>query len=287
MARVISLAGTGESFEDGDVWGLRIGSKSRGFGLPPVGTQWFEGAGDGASYRGARVLPRTLELEVKSYAAGRQQVWEAMSLLARVLDPHAVVAPRLTIALDGDEWFVDVRRTGGGDWEQGADTDGSTFVRTIISLQAGDPYWQRVDEESKPIVLGGLGRGLLQGDTSLSEMRVSTTAAFGSVTFSNSGDVAAAARWKVEAPFSGFELISPAGESLLFENAKASGWIEVDMRLGTIVDETGANVYDGLGPTPVFWSIPRGESTAEVLVPGATSASRITAIWAPRKWLVF
>ena len=288
--RVISLASSRGTFTSGDVFGMRIGAKSRGFGLPPVATQWFEGAGDGATYRGARVLPRVIELEVKSYATNRQAVWEAMSLLARILDPRATEA-RLTITLDGDEWFVDVRRTGGGDWEQGTDTDGSTFLRTIVTLQAGDPYWQRVDEESKPIVLGGLGRGLIKNtgasDDSLSKLRVSTTAAFGVVTFSNSGDVEADARWKIEAPFTSFQLISPSGETLTYDDAKASGFIVVDMSLVTVVDETGANKYDGLGATPRFWAIPPGESAAQVLVVDATSASKITVIWAPRKWLVF
>jgi len=286
MARALSLASSGGSFAHGDVWGIRFGKKTRGFGLPPVSTQWFEGSGDGATYRGGRVLSRVLDLEVKFYGQGRQQVWDAMSLVARIFDPRATAA-RLTISLDGSRWFVDVRRTGGGEWEEGADTDGRTFLKTIITVQAGEPYWQRVDEESKPIVLGGLGRGLLKGDTSLSEMRVSTTAAFGTVTFSNSGDVDAFARWRVDAPFSGFELVSPLGESLAYEGAKATGFVLVDMQLGTIIDELGTNVYDGLAPTPRFWSIPPGESEAQVLVPDASSETKITVIWAPRKWLVF
>lgn len=284
MTRIMSMSSRGVSVDErgGD---FRMGAKSRGFGMPPVANQWFEGAGDGASFRGARVLPRVLDLELKLYARSRAEIEAMISKIARLFDPRRGPV-RLVAEIDGADWFVDVRREGGGDWEQGVDTDGQTFLKTIVTVKAGDPYWTRVDQESRQIVLGGLGRGLIKS-TSLSKLQVSSTAAFGEVTFENTGDVDAFAIWKLEAPFSGFTLTSPDGEVLEYENAKATGFIEVNMELGTIVDELGVDKYDGLAPTPRFWAIPEGSSTATVALPDATSVTRVTVIWAPRKWVLF
>ena len=287
MTRVLGITSAGGTLRTDDGLNVRAGLDVRGMGMPPVSTQWFEGAGDGASYRGARVLARVLDVPFKVYGANRAEVWDRVSLIARIFAPLAGDV-RLTIELDGEEWYVDVRRTGGGDWVWGEDTDGATYLKTIVTVQAGDPFWQRTNEESKQIILAGLGRGLLKTPSPrLSALRVSTTAAFGTVTFSNSGDVDAFGQWRVTAPFTDFALISGLGEELIFEDAKATGWIDVDMELGTITDELGANRYDGLAATPRFWSIPPGESEADVLVTAATSASKITVIWSPRKWVMF
>ena len=289
MTRVLGIASQGGTLRTDDGQGIRAGLNVRGTGMPPVSNQWFAGAGDGESYRGSRVLPRVLDVPFKVYGDSRAAVWDRISLISRIFDPR--LGPvRLTIELDGEEWYADVRREGGGDWSWGEDTDGSTYLKTIVTAKAGDPYWQRSNEESKNIVLGGLGRGLLKttaGVDSLSKLRVSTTAAFGSVTFSNSGDVEAFGKWRVTAPFDGFSLISPFDEALTFEDTKTTGWIDVDMELGTITDELGENRYDGLAATPRFWTIPSGESEADVLVESATSDSRITVIWSPRKWVLF
>ena len=287
MTRVLSITSGGGTIATDDGTGVRAGLGVRGFGMPPVATQWFEGAGDGATYRGARVLPRVVDLPIRIYGANRAAVWDRMSLVARIFAPLAGDV-RLTARLDGEDWYINVRRTGGGDWAWDEDTDGETFLKTVITVQAGDPYWQRVNQESKQIILGGLGRGLLKTPSPrLSALRVSTTAAFGSVAFSNSGDVDAFGLWRVGAPFTDFALISAAGELLIFEDAKATGWIDVNMELGTVTDETGANRYDGLASTPRFWSIPQGESEADVLVTAATSASTISVVWSPRKWVAF
>ena len=42
--------------------GIQALSGATGFGLPPVSIRWLEGAGDGALYRGRRVLPRDIDL---------------------------------------------------------------------------------------------------------------------------------------------------------------------------------------------------------------------------------
>lgn len=291
--RVMSLSSVGgEVVADGRS-GVRAKTRLRGTGLPPVATQWFEGAGDGAVYRTGRVLARTMDLDLKVYGKNREQVRAGLSLLGKIFAPGAGDV-RLTVDLDGDPWFVDVRRTGGGDWSWDSDTDGSTFVKTIITVQAGDPYWTRVDEEQRSITPGGLDRGLLN-NVSLSQLAVSTTTALGEVDIENTGDVEVFPRTTIWAPFTGFELVSPKGERVLWGSGgrgtlgepKTSGFITVDHVLGTVEDETGQNLYRGLGNAPRFWALQPGTSRALITAFDGGAGTRIDMLWQPKRWVMF
>lgn len=287
--RVISLKSGGGEIVANDK--IKVGLSVRGTGMPPIATQWFEGAGDGANYRGARVLSRVLDLPVKVYGSDRAEVWGGMSLVARVFAPLAgdVV---LQVDLGGEGWQTRVRRTGGGDWTWGVDTDGKTFIKTIITIQAGDPYWVRTAAESRTITPGGLGRGLIRTPSPrLHALRVSTNNALGQVEFENPGDVPTDARWIVSGPFVGFTLTSPSGEVLSWNGTMLAGQsIIIDTETGIIVDQTGANRYGGLGPVPKFWQIPAGISTAGIELIDAVSGdgqSDVRVSWNPRKWVLF
>lgn len=291
--RVMSLSSLGGSIVADGRRGFEAKARLRGTGLPPVSTQWYEGAGDGASFRGGRTLARTLDLDLKVSGRDRAVMSERLSLLGRIFALRAGDV-RLTVDLDGDEWFVDVRRTGGGDWAWDSDTDGDTFVKTVITVQAGDPYWTRLDEEARRIAPGGIGAGLLN-DTSLSKLELSTTTALGEVEIVNSGDVEVFPLTTVWAPFTGFELRSAEGESLLWgtggngvEGAvKSTGFIQIDHDLGTVVDETGANRYGGLGDVPRFWALQPGTSTATITAFNAGAETRIDMLWRPKRWVMF
>lgn len=287
MARVLSLESAGGTLLLDGSEGVKARAQVRGTGLPPVDLQWFEGAGDGATFRSARVLSRTIDMPVKVMGESRAEVWARLSLLGRILDPQNGPA-RLTMALEGVGWYVDTYRSGGGDPDWEKDTDGNTIAMLVVTLVAGNPYWECSDEESRIIVPGGLGRGLLRGPGSLSGLEVSTTAGLGSVVLDNTGDVAAWPTWRFGAPFTGFTITSPSGEVLEWVGTKATGWVEVNTGLGTVVNEAGGNEYAALEPAPRFWSIPPGTGEAQVEVPGAVGGSTTIAVhWRPRKWLVF
>lgn len=285
MTRSLAVSSLAGSLTFGSESGVKAMIAVRGTGLPGVKTQWFEGVGDGSVYRGARILSRVIDLPIKVIGSSQEQIQNRMSNLARIFAPESGVV-RLTYTIGSIAYYLDVVRTGGGDWAYDTDTDGSTFLKTVITLQAGDPYWTRVDPSSISISLSGLGRGLIKS-ASLSEMKVSSSAALGSVSILNSGDVGAFPSWKIVAPFTAFTLTSPSGEILEWIGTKASGYIEIDAKAGTIKDETGANQYAGLEPSPRFWQIPFGESTIGVELADATSDSRVDLVWHERKWVAF
>lgn len=230
-----------------------------------------------------------MDLPLAIYGTDRESVWNNYSRVAVVFDNTRGNATRIRMQLDGDTWYTDVVRTGGGDFSWSEDTDGVTFIKTVITVQAGDPYWTREDATSQTISPGGLGRGLIKTPTPrLSALRVSTTNSLGSVLFTNPGDVGVYPSWTLNGPFTGFTLTSPSSEVLSWTGTLVVGEsITVNMEAGTVTDHTGLNRYSGLSAVPKFWKIPPGNSTGTVELLNTTSASSAVVLWRPKKWMVF
>lgn len=287
MARVLALSSAGGALTLGPVSGVTAGLKVRGLGMPGVALQWSEGAGDGRSFRGGRTLSRVVDMPVKIVGAHRTEVLNRYSALARilVLDNAPVT---MALELDGEAWRAEVVRTGGGDYTMGDDTDGSTWLRTTFTIEAGDPYWTRVNSEARVIEPGGLGIPLIGPGQSLAQLRLSNTEGSGSVQFTNTGDVEAWPEWRVLPPFQAFEF-QRDGLSLEWSQpaTKTTGYIDVSSKDGTVTDETGANRYDGLAAAPKFFSIPPGTRSASVLLTAASGATRVNVAWHPRKVVLF
>lgn len=288
MARTISISSSAGTLDFNATTGVRARAQMRGTGLPPVNVQWFEGAGDGARARGARVLTRTLDMPVKITGANRALVWERFSALAQIIAP-TVGDVTITFEIEGTDWYLLARRSGGGDFTWGEDTDGNTVLLTTLTFEAGNPYFQRVDQDAKLILPGGLGKGLLRGVGTLSGLEVSTITGLGSVEFVNSGDVPAFPTWRVWGPYTRFTLTSEDGKVLDWVGAKTNGqYVLVDTEFGTVVDNTGANAYANLAPAPRFWTIPAGDSVASIVLDNPTNGqSKIEVFWRPRKWVMF
>lgn len=271
---------------DGSV-GVRMRLGVRGMGMPDVSLQWFDGAGDGSTFRGARTLPRALDLPVKIEGEDRADVLAKFSALARIL--RAPLVARLTAKFDSDRYRLDVVRTGGGDFEIGVDSDGKTILMTVITVIAGSPFWEQIDSEGREIKPEGVGKGLLAAGQSLVQLVLGSVDGLGDVSFQNTGDVDAWPTWTVTAPFTGFAFVRSDGLALEWEGVttKSTGFIRVDTLAGTVVDETGANRYAELLPAPKFFSIPPGGSGASIVISDASSASRVAVNWHPRKLVMF
>lgn len=267
--------------------GVTAGLRFRGSGLPPVALQWFEGAGDGASFRGGRTLSRVLDVPVTIRGVDRAAVNDSIGRLGRIVALRPEPA-RLVFNAGDESWGMDVVRTGGGDWTWGQDTDGSTFAKIVLTFQ-GDPFWESEDEEARLITLQGLGLGLLGAGRSLATLTVSDMDGVGSASLENTGDVEAYPTWTLYAPFTGFTLTSPRGEALQWTGTapKAGGYIEVNTEDGTVKDETGANRYAELATAPKFWAIPRGLTAAGLALPGASGSTYARVVWRPRRLAVF
>jgi len=260
-----------------------------GFGMPGVENFWFDGAGSGSTWRGARVKRRTIQLPMKVYAANRSELNELLSDLAVALDP--VIArdettrgvARLYFGMPDDrEWFVDVVRVSGGDWSRKVDSDDRTFFKTTLVLEAADAFWTRNSPEEFIVRQDADGPTLLPR---MAKLRVGSAAVFGEREVTNIGDTYAWPTFEIRGPITSFLLVGPNGERVEWEGTLAEGeTITLDMRSSVIEDDTETNRYDGLLPAPRFWAIAPGTSQVGVQADGITSESRIIANWWPRRW---
>lgn len=305
MSRAFSLSSAGGTMNLDGSEGARAKLAVRGTGMAPVAVQWSEGAGNGASFRGGRTLARQFDMPVKVYAnrgdwSNRDIVRQRFAKLGQILSlDNAPV--RVTLDLDADnpastdKWWADMVKVGGGDFRWDTDTDQRSFIRSVFTLQAGDPYWTSQDQDGKEILPVGVGIGLLGAGVSLAQLRLGSVDGFGSTTITNTGDVVAYPIWTVYAPFSGFLLANAEGRILEWNAAKqgivggvkTTGSIIVNTQLGTVVNEAGDNMYRGLETAPQFWPVKTGPNFAQVVMADASGATRATVSWNRRREVLF
>ncbi|WP_309228953.1 phage distal tail protein [Streptomyces lunaelactis] len=262
-----------------DGLGFQALAGATGLGLPQLAVQWLEGAGDGAAYRGRRVLPRDIDIPLDIVGRDRTHLAELVTRLARVLADESGLT--LTyIDSEGVRWSTAVAWIGGGEMDAGA---GSRDVQTVITLRAPSPYF--LSESPQTVTIGGATAGAFL--SSMSSMPLASSQAIGSVQLANEGDVPAYPVWEVTGPGDNFKAISPTGKTLHWTGTLTTGQkLIVDMGAGTVKDETGANQYASLATAPQFWSVAPGTSTATASLLNTTSASKVVCSWRPRKWVV-
>ncbi|ONI83503.1 phage tail protein [Saccharothrix sp. ALI-22-I] len=262
--------------------GVQALSGATGLGLPPVAVQWLSGAGDGAIYRGKRVLPRDVDLPLLLEAPDRVELQRLVTRLAVMLAEPCTLR---WVEDDGTSWTTTVVRVGGGDYAFGADTIGETDLFLVVTLRAGNPFFTYSVPTRKTIGEQATTRGLLVGG--LANMNVASSQAIGQIQLENTGDASASPLWEVIGPGRDFKAISPTGELLHWRGTLDVGQsLILDASLGTVVDHLGANRYGELAPAPKFWSIPPGTTTATVSLEDVIPESRIVCTWRPRKWMV-
>jgi hypothetical protein len=251
--------------------GIQATTGVAGLGLPQISTQWIEGAGDGALFRGRRVLPRDIDLPLYIVAPDREGLKKLVSRLALMLAGPCIL--RL-VEDDGSSWSTEVHRVGGGGYVYGSDTIGERDLTLILTLRAGDPFWTYSQASRKVIENSGSGRGLLNG---LAQMQVSSSQAIGSITLENLGDAPAYPVWEVTGPGSNFHARSADGQEFRWNGTlDVDEKLIIDTRTGTVKDGTGANRYAQMGPAPRLWSIPPGTTTAVATLENTSSGTLTT-----------
>lgn len=253
-----------------------------GLGLPPVSVQWIEGAGDGAKFRGRRVLPRDIDLPLYFDGKDRDGLKLLLSRLAMMVAGECELR---VVEADGTYWYVNLVRVGGGSYTYGADTIGEKDMMMVLTFRAGDPFWTNSQDGGLTIVTEGQGRGLLNGP--LTALRVRSSQAFGNVTLRNGGDAPAYPLWEITAG-ANFSATSPKGEVLAWNGTLATGVILwIDTKSGRVWDSTGANRFSEIGSAPRMWAVDPGSSTANITMDVVDSATaKIRATWQDRKWMV-
>ena len=215
-----------------------------GTGLPPVQVQWLEGAGDGAKFRGRRVLARPIDLPLYTASTSRRK----LKALARELSIALGDECRLRLRDSEEEfdWIANVVRTGGGDFVYGEDTTGEYDLSLVVTLQAGNPFW-------------------LQDRT----VRVSAKPVEGGTEFklNNPGSAPAFPKWTLTGPGIDFTLTSSRGQQIVYGDLIDVGEQRIiDTESAQITDQDGVPRYDGVAGAPSMFSLPPGRSTVVVTV---------------------
>jgi hypothetical protein len=263
-----------------DGTGVQVTSGVSGLGLPPVALQWVEGAGDGATLRGRRVLPRNIDLPLMVQGADRDELKVLMRRLSLMLAGPCTLS---FVEEGGEAWSTEVVRVGGGTYDYGLDTTGERDLFTVVTMRAGDPFFTS-NVTNTATIRKFTGRGLLP---KLGNLRLTSEMAFGSVVLDNTGTTGAYPVWTVEGPGSNFTAISPTGETLIWNGTiGVDDTLTFDFRKGTVVDQTGANRYAELAPAPRFWQIPPGLSSCTASMDDTTVDTAMTLEWRPRAWVV-
>lgn len=290
--RIESLRDPSLSFDLGSIFANGFGVEAlagiTGLGLPPVQLQWSEGAGDGATFRGRRVLKRPIDVPLHFLARTPQELREQVSKWTRL-----TADPMRIWFVDGanEAWYADVHRAGGGDYAYGIDTTGDLEMTTVVTLEAGDPFWTAEVADRRTISRENVGRGLIKdtvggstGADSLIKLRLSGSTVAGTVILENSGDVDAFPLWEIQGPGSDIVATGPDGTSWSWTGTLAEGeTLFVDSRTARVTDDTGTSRYAELGPAPRFWVVPHGISNANITM---TGTGLIIMSWKRRKWAV-
>lgn len=261
--------------------GVQVTSGVTGLGLPPVALQWVEGAGDGATLLGHRVIPRDIDLPLMLKANDRDGLKDLVRRFSLMFAGPCTLS---FVEEFGESWSTEVVRVGGGTYNYGLDTIGEDELFTAVTVRAGDPYFTSSTTNTQ-VVRRATGRGGLL--PKLSYLRLTGDRAFGSFVLDNPGTVGAYPVWTIQGPGSNFTAISTKGERLVWSGSLADGeTLTIDAKAGTVFDGTGLNRYAALEAAPRFWQIPPGTNTVTVSLDGTTTASSITLTWRPRRWMV-
>lgn len=271
---------------DADAWSALAGTTGTGF--PGGEGRWFDGAGDGRTFRGIRHGGRTVTIPLLVQGADRGDVMGHLSRLGAMLRPSGPVLARLVVeAADGTVWWTPVVRQQPADWAWWSDegrSAGGVWLRTGVVLDSPSPWWTAEAAVEHAIVAGGAGRGLIGTGRSLAKLMLSQSQAFGDVTIENPGDAPASLRVLVTGP--GTDIVLGRGDQEVEWGGSLSGGesLVFDFDAATVVDHTGANRYGDIATGKArFWQLPPGTSTVDVSMSGASSGSEIRLQWFPRR----
>lgn len=262
-----------------------------GLGVAPTKLNLREGALAGSKFRGSKRTTRYIDLPLIIFGDNAQAIEDKMRRLVRLWNDTYTSPMLIAKYEDGTEWSTEIHFAGGADPVYGTeDTDGKTFAKWLVSLAAPDPYFTSNTPVSMETVrAANAGRGLIRtGGGGLSRLRLSSSQSIGTVEIDNPGDVDAFPIWVVKGPGDSFQATRAIdGASFLFDASLLTDTITFNTKTKKVTDQTGANRYGNLPGAPVLFSIPAGTSSVSVLIPNATSDTKIDMSFYPRRELLF
>lgn len=275
----ISLIGSNgdeiELADDGD-FVLRTGVT--GFGIPATNVRIDESAGPGGTWRFSKRGVRDLDLPLTIFGTTRDDVETKLRRVARLLQDGQGATKIVANYSDNTSVYLNAHYVGGAETQFGSDAN-SFFCNWAIQMQAPQPFWESEQSESFSITTGNTGRGLLP---QLTKLKLTSSQTLGVVSVNNVGDVNIQPIWTVRGPVNEL-VISNGTQSFGLNSPVATGsTITIDTGKGTVVDDSGTNLYSKLNPAPKLFGLPPGTTSVSVNGVDATPETRITCYYSPR-----
>jgi hypothetical protein len=250
-----------------------------GFGIAPTMLRVDESAGIGGIFRHSRRSIRDLDLPVTIVGTSRADVQTKLRKLARITqDRRGPMRFRATYP-NGEQLFLDLHYAGGAEGQWGEDLGGLVWMRWVLQLRAPQPFWESLTRQTIELTGGGTGRGLLP---QLTRLKVSSSQALGDVTITSTADVEVFPVWTIRGPVDDFQVSNGVDSWSITGSILGTETITVDTENKTIVDHTGANLYDRLGPAPKLFPFQPGETLLTVTGANSTDDTLVRAEYALR-----
>lgn len=232
-----------------------------GLGLPAIAGNWQEGAGNGSTRRGSRILARDIDLTLHIKGSTHADLKSRLASLSKFLGYSDLKLQ--IIDEESATWQIPVAWTGGGDYTKD-DIDAGHGLDLSISLRAGDPFFISTSSLS------------------------STYSTFGAKTWTDTvSDHETFPVWELTGPLTDIQLIGTDSELLQWTGTLADGAkLYIDTQKGTVKDGLGANKYANLGTAPRFWRMPPSGGSFTVTVTGSGANTRVKLTTSPRKLAV-
>lgn len=268
----ISLAGPDYILETG----------ATGFGIPQPLVRIDPSAGNGGKFRFLKRGVRVVDLPITVLSENGNDLEDKLRRLARIMARDFTLEGRYAT---GEVWSLKLYMDGGTETTFGQ-TANKFFCKWVVNARAPQPFWVSSEATTFSVSAVEVARGLLgvtDGQRSLSQLQVSSGQALGTILVTNEGDVEAPLFWRIDGPATSV-LVELGSTSFTYEDTLEVGdAILINTELGTVVTDTGANAYSGLGPAPKLFDLPAGASVVNITATGADENTQISGSFNPRR----
>ena len=258
---------------DGPDYVLETGAT--GFGIPQPEVRIDPSAGNGGKFKFLKRGVRVLDLPIAILSNNQENLEPKLRRLARAMASDFTL--KATYAT-GEIWSIVLYLDGGAETTFGEDAN-KYFAKWVLNARAPQPFWVNATATTFSVQAEEVERGLLGvsvGQRSLSQLQVSSGQALGTILVTNAGDVETPVFWRIDGPASSVE-VAFNGTGFSYEDDLLTGEsILINTELGTVLTQTGANAYSGLGPAPKLFDLPAGNSIINITATGADENTKIS-----------
>ncbi len=241
----------------------------------------------GARLRQVRFEPRDVTLPLTVIGLEESAVRRKLRELLRAFNPCDGDGLLRATSADGQTRELACRYSAGLEGEESRDSMGRTYQRAAVVLRALDPFWRDADEQRATYTVG-VAVGFLADPFLRSSPLLTPDRILGTQRIRNDGDLPAEPVFTVVGPASAFTLTNQrTGERIAYTAPLAAGeQVTIDTRAGrkSVLRSDGTNLYGNLSLDSVLWDVDPGDSTVELALPGATTATFLTLAYR-RRWL--